>query len=160
VTHYHVRCVYILSFTDTIFMYQAQLINTEILSDQIKRNNKYNWTHIYAFSGRRNQYTNTNAVFIPLRRWLYRDTLSCAMCFIIALTLYKWTYHVNVKYHKSPVRNCHSEDKHTFKYRKSIYYSLVTPSKSSYLYIDFEIYKSSWICIACSFYFLLFVAVQ
>lgn len=45
-------------------MYQAQLINTEILSDKIKRNNKYNWTNIYVFSGRRNQYTNTNAVFI------------------------------------------------------------------------------------------------
>jgi len=28
--------------TVTIFMYQAQLINTEILSDKIKRNNKYN----------------------------------------------------------------------------------------------------------------------
>ena len=34
--------IYILSFTVTIFMYQAQLINTEILSDKIKRNNKYN----------------------------------------------------------------------------------------------------------------------
>jgi hypothetical protein len=30
---------------------------------------------------------------------------------------------------------------HSFKYRTSIYYSLVTPSKSSYLYIDFAIYK-------------------
>ena len=56
--------IYILSFTVTIFMYQAQLINTEILSDKIKRNNKYNLTHIYVFSGRRNQHTNTNAVFI------------------------------------------------------------------------------------------------
>jgi hypothetical protein len=27
--------IYILSFTDTIFMYQGQLINTEILSDHI-----------------------------------------------------------------------------------------------------------------------------
>ena len=34
--------IYILSFTVTIFMYQAQLINTEILSDKIKRNNTYN----------------------------------------------------------------------------------------------------------------------
>ena len=34
--------IYILSFTVTIFMYQAQLINTEILSDKIKPNNKYN----------------------------------------------------------------------------------------------------------------------
>ena len=33
--------IYILSFV-TIFMYQAQLINTEILSDKIKRSNKYN----------------------------------------------------------------------------------------------------------------------
>jgi hypothetical protein len=56
-------------------MYQAQLINTDILSDKIKRNNKYNWTHIYVFSGRRIQYTNTNAVFIltvtiPHRRFM------------------------------------------------------------------------------------------
>jgi hypothetical protein len=28
------------TFTVTIFMYQAQLINTEILNDKIKRNNK------------------------------------------------------------------------------------------------------------------------
>ena len=55
---------YFLTFIVTIFMYQAQLINTEILSDQIKRSNKYNWTHIYLFSGIRNQYTNINAVFI------------------------------------------------------------------------------------------------
>ena len=34
--------IYILSFT--IFMYQAQLINTEILSDKIKRN-----THLFSF---------------------------------------------------------------------------------------------------------------
>ena len=34
--------IYILSFTVTIFMHQAQLINTDILSDKIKRNNKYN----------------------------------------------------------------------------------------------------------------------
>ena len=44
-----------------------------------------------------------------LRRWLYRGTLSCAMCFLIALTLYNRTNHVNAKYHKSPVWNCHSE---------------------------------------------------
>jgi hypothetical protein len=87
---------YILSFTVTIFMYQAQLINTEILSDKITWNNKYNWTHIYVFSDRRN----------------YLGTLSCAMCFIIALTLYNRTNHINVKYHKSPVWNCHREDKH------------------------------------------------
>ena len=34
--------IYILSFTVTLFMYHAQLINTELLSDKIKRNNKYN----------------------------------------------------------------------------------------------------------------------
>ena len=48
-----------------------------------------------------------------LRQWLYRGTISCAMCFIIALTLYNRTNHVNVKYHKCPVWNCHSEDKHS-----------------------------------------------
>jgi hypothetical protein len=31
---------YFLSFTVTIFMYQTQLINTEILDDKVKRNNK------------------------------------------------------------------------------------------------------------------------
>ena len=30
---------FFLSFTVTIFMYQNQLINTEILNDKIKRNN-------------------------------------------------------------------------------------------------------------------------
>ena len=45
-------------------MYQTQFINTEILNDKIKRNNKSNWTDIYVFSGRRNQNTNINAVFI------------------------------------------------------------------------------------------------
>ena len=29
------------------------------------------------------------------------------------LTLYNRTNHVNVKYHKPPVWNCHSEDKHS-----------------------------------------------
>ena len=42
-----------------------------------------------------------------LRRWLYRGTLSCAMCYLIALTLYNRTNHVNVKYHKPP-ENKHS----------------------------------------------------
>ena len=32
--------IYTLSFAVTIFMYQTQLINTEILNDKIKRNNK------------------------------------------------------------------------------------------------------------------------
>jgi hypothetical protein len=32
--------IYFLSITVTIFMYQTKLINTEILSDKIKRNNK------------------------------------------------------------------------------------------------------------------------
>jgi hypothetical protein len=34
--------IYFLSFTVTIFVYQAQLINTEILNEKIKRNNKKN----------------------------------------------------------------------------------------------------------------------
>jgi hypothetical protein len=38
--------IYILSFTVTIFMYQAQLINTEILSDKIKRNSKEDHTYV------------------------------------------------------------------------------------------------------------------
>jgi hypothetical protein len=32
--------IYFLSFTVTICMYQAQLTNTEVLNDKIKRNNK------------------------------------------------------------------------------------------------------------------------
>jgi len=56
--------IYILSFTVTIFAYQVQMINTEIINDKIKRNNKKNWTHIYVFSGRRNHYTSINAVCI------------------------------------------------------------------------------------------------
>ena len=62
-----------------------------------------------------------------LRRWLYLGTLSCAMCFIIALTLYNRTNHVNVKYHKSPVWNCHSEDKH------SISIVILIPSTIKYI---------------------------
>jgi ABC-type uncharacterized transport system substrate-binding protein len=70
--------IYILSFTDTIFMYQGQLINTEILSD-------------------------------------------------LTLTLYNRTYHVNVKYHKSSVWNCHSEDKH------NISIGILIPSTTKYI---------------------------
>ena len=62
-----------------------------------------------------------------LRRWLYRGTLSCAMCFIIELTLYNRTNHVNVKYHKSPVSNCHSEDQH------SISIGVLIPSTTKYI---------------------------
>jgi hypothetical protein len=62
-----------------------------------------------------------------LRRWLYRGTLSCAMCFLIALTLYYRTNHVNVKYHKPPVWNCHSEDKH------SISIGILIPSTTKYI---------------------------
>jgi hypothetical protein len=58
-------------------MYQVQLINTEILNDKIKRNNKYNWTHIYVFSGRTNQYTNTNAVFILWRFMIFNINMIC-----------------------------------------------------------------------------------
>jgi len=38
--NYITTVIYILSFTVTIFMYQTELINTEILNDKIKRNNK------------------------------------------------------------------------------------------------------------------------
>jgi hypothetical protein len=62
-----------------------------------------------------------------LRRWLYRGTLSCAMCFIIALTLYNRTNPVNVKYHKSSMWNCHSEDKH------SISIGILIPSNTKYI---------------------------
>ena len=63
-------------------MYQAQLINTEILNDKIKRNNKYNWTHIYIFMDKRNQYTNTNAVCIltvtiPHWRFIFNIDMIC-----------------------------------------------------------------------------------
>ena len=62
-----------------------------------------------------------------LRRWLYRGTLLCAMCFLIALTLYNRTNHVNVKYHIPPVWNCHSEDKH------SINTGILIPSTNKYI---------------------------
>ena len=62
-----------------------------------------------------------------LRRWLYRGTLSRVMCFLIALTLYNRTNHVNVKYHKPLVWNCHSEDKH------SIGISILIPSTTKYI---------------------------
>ena len=62
-----------------------------------------------------------------LRRWLYRGTLSCVMCFIIALTLYNRTNHVNAKYHKPPVWNCHRQDKH------SISIGILIPSTTNYI---------------------------
>ena len=61
------------------------------------------------------------------RRRLYRVTLSCAMCFLIALMLYNRTNHVNVKYHKSSVWNCQSEDKH------NINIGILIPSTTKYL---------------------------
>ena len=61
------------------------------------------------------------------RRWLYRGTLLCAMCFLIALTLYNRRNHVNAKYHIPPVWNCHSEHKH----RISI--GILIPSTTKYL---------------------------
>ena len=48
---------------------------------------------------------------------------------LIALMLYNRTYHVNVKYHKPPVWNCHSEDKH------SIIIGILIPSTSKYINI-------------------------
>ena len=62
-----------------------------------------------------------------LRRWLYRGTLFCAMCFLIALTLNNRTNHVNVKYHIPPVWNCHSEDTH------SISIGILIPSTTKYI---------------------------
>ena len=62
-----------------------------------------------------------------LRRWWYRGTLSCAMCFTIALTLNNRTNHVNVKYHKSPVWNCHSEGIY------SISIGILIPSTTKYI---------------------------
>ena len=43
------------------------------------------------------------------------------------LTLYNRTNHVNVKYHKPPVWNCHSEDKH------SISIGILIPSATKYI---------------------------
>ena len=62
-----------------------------------------------------------------LRRWLYRGTLLCAMCFLIALTLYNRTNPVNFKYHIPPVWNCHSEDTH------SISIGILIPSTTKYI---------------------------
>ena len=62
-----------------------------------------------------------------LGRWLCRGTLSCAICFLIALMLCNRTIHVNVKYHKPPVWNCHSEDKH------SISIGILIPSTTKYI---------------------------
>ena len=61
-----------------------------------------------------------------LIRWLYRCTLSCAMCFLIALTLYNRTNHATVKCHRRPVLICHSEDKH------SISFGILIPSTTNY----------------------------
>ena len=62
-----------------------------------------------------------------LRRWLYRGTLFCAMCFLIALTLYNRTNHINVKYHIPPVWHCHSEDTHI------ISIGILIPSTTKYI---------------------------
>ena len=43
------------------------------------------------------------------------------------LTLYNRANHVNVKYHKPPVWNCHSEDKH------SISIGILIPSTTKYI---------------------------
>ena len=62
-----------------------------------------------------------------LRRWLYRGTLSCAMCFLIALMLYNRTNHVNVKYHKPQAWNSQNEEKH------SIIIGILIPSTNKYI---------------------------
>ena len=48
-----------------------------------------------------------------LRQLLYRGGLSCAICYIIALTLYNMTHHDNIKHRQPPVWNCHSDDTHS-----------------------------------------------
>jgi hypothetical protein len=52
------------------------------------------------------------------------NRISSHLLFFIA---FAWTYHVNVKYHKSPVRNCHSEDNH------SISIGMLIPSTTKYI---------------------------
>jgi hypothetical protein len=52
------------------------------------------------------------------------ETDNCKATFIYILSL---TNHVNVKYHKPPVWNCHSEDKH------SISIAMLTPSTTKYI---------------------------
>ena len=69
-------------------------------------------------------------------------TLSCAMCFLIALTLYNRINHVNVKYHKPPVWNCHSKDKH------SINSGILIPSTTKYI-------NMCSILFIVSFYFII-----
>ena len=64
-----------------------------------------------------------------LIRWLYRCALTYAMYFLISLTLYNRTNHDNVNYHKSPVWNCHSQDKH------SISIGILIPSTTKYINI-------------------------
>ena len=51
----------------------------------------------------------------------------CAMFFLISLTLYNRTNHVNVKYHIPPVWNSHSEDTH------SISIGILIPSTTKYI---------------------------
>jgi hypothetical protein len=77
----------------------------------------HNYHYIYSFIYSYNMYVPSSIDkywnIKSLRRWLYRGTISCAMCFPIALTLDNRTNHVNVKYHKPPEWKCHSEDKHS-----------------------------------------------
>jgi putative NADPH-quinone reductase len=94
--------IYFLSFTVTILLYQTQLINTEILNDKIKRNNTKHLAHIYVFSGRRNQYTNTNAVFIltvtipHLRFMIFNIDMICPIILYSVKAIRKHIAHDNV----------------------------------------------------------------
>ena len=112
---------YFLSFTVTIFIYKTQLTNYEILTDKIKRNNKWHWTHIYVFSGRRNQYTNVNAVFIitvTIAHWRIMIFNIGMISYYTASTLLGSISHTTMHHDTTIVLT------HSFRYRKSIYYSL------------------------------------
>lgn len=73
-----------------------------------------------------------------LRRLLYRGALSYAICFLIALTM----YNVNIKHHKPPLCNCHSDDKYGEddhnenchnEYKHSISIGILIPSTTKYI---------------------------
>ena len=57
-----------------------------------------------------------------LRRWLYRDTMSCVFCFLV------WYFHSENKHSADKqCDNCHSEDKH------SISIGILIPSTTKYI---------------------------
>jgi hypothetical protein len=118
-------------------MYQAQLINTEISNDKIKTESINKIEHIC-------MYLVVEGISIPILMlclsslwqlhtggsWYFTLTW---FSHYTASTLLGNTSHTTM-YHDTIIVL-----EHSFRYRKSIYYSLVTLSKSSYLYIDFAI---------------------